>query len=84
MSAKKAKKASEGKVGFFRPVTRRPVTNDDGHVRAPRRWMRLIDERACLVFFYKVWAFAGYGSLNTKVVHRWPPKSVLRRTGVRG
>ena len=48
-----------------------------------KRYIRMKDTPACIVFLYKVWGSTGYGALDTKVIHRWPPKSVLRRAGVR-
>lgn len=43
----------------------------------------MVDTPACLTIIYKVWAETGYGAADTKVLHRWPPKSCLRRAGVR-
>ena len=54
-----------------------------GRMNFPKRFIRLVDTPACLVFLHKVWGETGYGARATKVLHRWPVKSVLRRTGVR-
>ena len=43
----------------------------------------MVDTPACLTIIYKVWAGTGYGAKQTKVIHRWPVKSVLRRAGLR-
>lgn len=68
--------------GVFRPVLSRPKLVD-GKLLAPKRWIRIVDTPACLTIIYKVWAGTGYGAADTKVLHRWPPKSCLRRAGVR-
>ena len=57
--------------------------DDRGNVLAPKKWIRLVDSPACVVMIYKVWAGTGYGAKQTKVIHRWPVKSVLRRAGLR-
>lgn len=71
------------KKEFFGPCDKRPKKNENGKVSVPRRWMRLVDTPACLDLIYKVWAGTGYGAKQTKVIHRWPVKSVLRRAGLR-
>lgn len=48
-----------------------------------KRYILMKDTPACLVFLYKVWGLTGYGALDTRVIHRWPPKTVLRRAGIR-
>lgn len=50
--------------------------------RVPKRWIRMVNSKACLVIIHKAWAGSGYGAKTTKVIHRWPPKSVLERAGV--
>lgn len=50
---------------------------------SPRRWMRLVDKPAGIVFLYKTFGGTGYGALDTKYLHRWHIKSVLRRAGWR-
>lgn len=62
---------------FFRQTNARPIST------RVKRFIRLKDTAPCIVVLYKVWGSTGYGSLDTKVIHRWPPKSVLRRAGVR-
>lgn len=68
---------------LFRPVLSHPKLDDRGNLLAPKRWMKLKDGKSCMVFTYEVKAQTGYGALNTKVIHRWNIKSVLRRAGVR-
>lgn len=50
---------------------------------SPRRWMRLVDKPAGVVFIYKTFGGTGYGAADTKYLHRWNIKSVLRRVGIR-
>lgn len=50
---------------------------------SPKRWMRLVDKPAGIVLIYKTFGGTGYGALDTKYLHRWHIKSVLRRAGVR-
>lgn len=50
---------------------------------SPRRWMRLVDKPSGIVFIYKTFGGTGYGAANTKYLHRWHIKSVLRRVGLR-
>lgn len=66
----------------LRPVLHRPKLVD-GHLLVPKRWMRMCDTPSCVVLLYKVWGSTGYGALDTKVIHRWNIKSVLRRVGWR-
>ena len=66
----------------LRPVLHRPRLVN-GKLLAPKRWVKLNDNPACLVFLYEVWGLTGYGALNTKVLHKWHIKSVLRRAGWR-
>lgn len=67
----------------FRPVLSRPKLDDRGNLLVPRRWAKLKDGISCMVFTYEVFGSTGYGALDTKVVHKWNIKSVLRRAGVR-
>lgn len=64
---------------LFRPVLSRPKLDDRGNLLAPKRWVKLKDGQACMVFTL----ISGQGALHTKVIHRWNIKSVLRRAGVR-
>ena len=50
---------------------------------SPKRWMRLVDKPAGIVFIYKTFGGTGYGALDTKYLHRWNIKRVLRRVGWR-
>lgn len=45
--------------------------------------MRLVDKPAGIVFIYKTFGGTGYGAADTKYLHRWNIKSVLRRMGIR-
>lgn len=45
--------------------------------------MRLVDKPSGIVFLYKTFGGTGYGALDTKYLHRWNIKSVLRRAGIR-
>ncbi len=67
----------------FRKTDRNPRTNENGNVSVPRKYVRLVDTPSCLVLFWKKWAVNGYGAAKTAVITCWPPKSVLRRVGVR-
>lgn len=49
----------------------------------PKRFIALVDTPACLVIKHKTWGTTGYGAKETKVLHRWRIKSVLRRVGMR-
>ena len=66
----------------LRPVLRHPRLVD-GKLLVPKRWIKMKDTPACLVICYEVMGASSYGALNTKVIHVWPPKSVLRRAGWR-
>ena len=86
MSAKKAKKlvlADGTNSRFLRSVFSHPKLDDRGNVLVPKRWIRLVDGTTCIVMLYQVWGSTGYGALDTKVLHKWHIKTVLRRAGVR-
>ena len=48
-----------------------------------KKFIKVVDTPACMVWMHKTWGVSGYGSRRTKVVHRWNIKSVLRRAGLR-
>ena len=52
-------------------------------IRSPKRFIKMKDSAPCLVMLYKCWGATGYGAFDTKVIHRWDIKTVLRRAGWR-
>lgn len=62
---------------FFRLPAGKPVST------RVHSYIRLIDTESCLVFILRKWGCTGYGAKCTKVIHRWPPKTVLRRVGIK-
>ena len=54
-----------------------------GSLRFPKRFIKVVDTPACVILMHKSWGVTGYGSKETKVLHKWNIKSVLRRVGWR-
>ena len=57
--------------------------SDSGSLKLPKRFIKMVDTPACIVMMHKAWGTTGYGAKETKVLHRWGIKSVLRRAGLR-
>ena len=72
---KRKRKTKKGQ--FFRPTSAKPVST------RVRKYIRLVDSTSGLIFFYKVWNGSCYPAIETRYLHRWKIKSVLRRAGVR-
>ena len=51
--------------------------------RVPRRFVRLVDTSSGVIIFYESWFGSGYAPKETRYIHRWHIKSVLRRAGWR-
>lgn len=70
------------RVDFLHPVLLSPKLVD-GVLLSPRGFIKVKDACSCLVFHHMKWGSTGYGAKNTRVLHKWHPKSVLRRAGIR-
>lgn len=62
---------------FFRTTIARPVSTK------VKRYIRVVDTSSGLIFFFQLWFGSGFAPKETRYLHRWNVKSVLRRAGVR-